>query len=368
MRSKTSNSENGSARSFSSFFVDEKIPQIIQKESWFPYELRLFINDVCNFRCSFPKTQKFWCHSLDHSSSRSQCFANLEDMLRLARCFRDQLKIKKVKIAGMEPALHKHLENFVSGLKDLGFDDISLTSNGNRLLELIPKLVNSELQRVTFSLHTLNAKVFRQISRFGKLDRTLLAIESALDNGLVVSINRVLLKGVNDELGDVIAFCEANQIDLKLYELLWSPSIDEVLFEMYHINPWQVLKDHVLRDDFDFQIETEIVQRFSLSQRIRYTFKTNRGFRVKIDKFLPKISPSIPLCQKCSLLDKCKEGFLGYGFEITPDLFLTPCYLQPNLRIPINFNNIKTWLFDLFSLTNFCSLSHKESLSIQQEE
>ena len=55
------------------------------------------------------------------------------------------------------------------------------------------------VERINVSLDTLDADKFRDITRWGELDKVLAGIDAALAAGLKVKINTVALKGVNED-------------------------------------------------------------------------------------------------------------------------------------------------------------------------
>lgn len=214
----------------------------ISKESFsFPMHLNIFISNFCNYRCSFPYSKKLWCHSCEEYHDKN--FLKYENIRPILQQFRKELSIKSIKIAGMEPSLHPNLPEFIENFNDLGFKDISLTSNGSNLGNTIPRLVDSGLKKLTISIHSFNKRIYSKITGGGNIDKILKVISLSLDYGLKISINRVLLKGINDNIKDFFEFCEKWGITAKLYQLLWHPRIDEQKFREYYINPWQLLEE-----------------------------------------------------------------------------------------------------------------------------
>ncbi|MHA1298295.1 MAG: radical SAM protein, partial [Candidatus Helarchaeota archaeon] len=189
-----------------------------------PTTLNLFISNYCNYKCSFPDRIYSWCHSCN-KNKKNKGLLNVNLIHRLLKQFKKILSVRSLKIAGMEPSLHPNLSQFVEIAKDLGFKDISLTSNGSRLLEHFPKLIEAGLKRITISIHSLNKNLYSEITRNGKLENVLRVIESALDFEIKISINRVLLKGINDDLTAFFDYCQKFGLTAKLYQLLWFPGI-----------------------------------------------------------------------------------------------------------------------------------------------
>ena len=81
-----------------------------------------------------------------------------------------------------------------------GIDDIALTTNGSLLATQAHALRDAGLQRITVSLDTLDAEVFRRMSGGrGALDDVLAGIEAARAAGFgPIKLNCVVQRGLND--------------------------------------------------------------------------------------------------------------------------------------------------------------------------
>ena len=74
----------------------------------------------------------------------------LEEMLTFAEaCL--QLGVTKVRVTGGEPLVRRGVVKFVSWLKDLCFEDVTMTTNGYLLKENLEGLVEAGLDRINIS-------------------------------------------------------------------------------------------------------------------------------------------------------------------------------------------------------------------------
>ena len=81
-----------------------------------------------------------------------------------------------------------------------GIDDLSLTTNGQRLAELAVPLRHAGLDRVTISVDSLDPAKFRRITRTGDLATVLAGLDCAESVGLdPIKINCVTMRGINDD-------------------------------------------------------------------------------------------------------------------------------------------------------------------------
>ena len=160
-------------------------------------DLRLSLIDACNFRCPYcmPADRIADDHGLDAASRLS--FDEIETLVRgFAR-----LGVRKLRLTGGEPLLRKGLPALVARLAAVeGIDDLALTTNGSLLARHARALRDAGLQRVTVSLDTLDAGVFRALSGGrGELGDVLAGIDAAHAVGFApVKLNCVVQRGVNN--------------------------------------------------------------------------------------------------------------------------------------------------------------------------
>src|SRR3712207_986717 len=146
--------------------------------------LRISVTDRCNFRCQY-------CMPEDIKFQDKSHILTLEEMLLFAEaCL--QLGVNKVRVTGGEPLVRRGVVKFVGWLKELGFDEVTMTSNGYLLEENLEGLVEAGLDRINISLDTLQPEKFAFITRRDHFHRVWEAIMAALETPLSpVKINAV---------------------------------------------------------------------------------------------------------------------------------------------------------------------------------
>ncbi|GBR35457.1 molybdenum cofactor biosynthesis protein A [Acetobacter peroxydans NBRC 13755] len=151
-----------------------------------------------------------------------------DELLRLARVFVRQ-GVRRLRITGGEPLVRKDIGDFLLALRPLlgqageptRLDEITLTTNGSRLVEFAGLLVRAGVRRVNVSLDSLDPARFAQVTRRGRLAATLDGIYAAREAGLAVRINTVAMAGVNDDEFDaLLAWCGEIGADLCLIETM----------------------------------------------------------------------------------------------------------------------------------------------------
>ena len=136
----------------------------------------------------------------DYEFLRKQQRLTYEEILRVASVA-TALGVSKIRLTGGEPLLDKNLTELIAGLAELpGVDDLALTTNGMLLSQMAGRLANSGLQRITVSLDSLDADVFKRMSGGrGNLQKVLAGIDAAERAGLSpIKINVVVERGMND--------------------------------------------------------------------------------------------------------------------------------------------------------------------------
>mgnify|MGYP000968118482 CR=1 FL=1 len=143
----------------------------------------------------------------NHAFLRDPQLMSLEELVRIVRAFR-ALGVEKVRLTGGEPLLRTDVPEFVRVLKrELGVQDVALTTNGWLLEQRAAALKDAGLDRLNVSLDALDPMIAGRMNGLGfKPDRVLRGIDAAAALGLTVKINTVVQRGVND--GELLRICE----------------------------------------------------------------------------------------------------------------------------------------------------------------
>jgi len=154
--------------------------------------LRISVTDRCNFRCQY-------CMPEDIQFQDKSHILTLEEMLLFAEaCL--QLGVTKVRVTGGEPLVRRGVVWFVSQLKELGFEEVTMTTNGFLLEDNLEGLVEAGLDRINISLDTLQPEKFQFITRRDHFEKVWSSVLAALETPLSpVKLNAVAMRGVNDD-------------------------------------------------------------------------------------------------------------------------------------------------------------------------
>lgn len=178
--------------------------------------LRISLTDRCNLRC-------IYCMPKDGiEKKKHESIMHFEEIIKVIKSSAT-LGINKVRFTGGEPLVMKDIDKLIYETSKIqGIKDISLTTNGILLSDLVHDLKNAGLSRVNISLDTLDEKKYADITRGGQLNKVKDAINKCLSLGMEpVKINTVLMKGINDdEVGDLINLTKEIPIHVRFIELM----------------------------------------------------------------------------------------------------------------------------------------------------
>jgi len=139
--------------------------------------------------------------------------------LTLAKIFVSQ-GVKKIRLTGGEPLVRKDAAQIISALGKLPVE-LVITTNGTRIAELLPTLLQAGIKTVNISLDTLQPEKFLLITRRDVFHQVRSNIELLLHHKIGVKINMVVMKGLNDgEIKDFIAWTLHNPIQIRFIEFM----------------------------------------------------------------------------------------------------------------------------------------------------
>ena len=181
-------------------------------------DLRISVTDRCNVRCVYcmPEDGLEWLPRAE--------ILTFEEITRVATVAH-RLGVRSLRLTGGEPLVRAHLPVLVSMVAGVGFDDLSLTTNGVGLTSAAADLAAAGLRRVNVSCDSLRRDRFEEMTRRDALPQVLAGMEAAERAGLApLKVNVVTMRGVNDdeivdfgrfarETGRVVRFIEYMPLD-----------------------------------------------------------------------------------------------------------------------------------------------------------
>ena len=155
--------------------------------------------------------------------------------------------VTKLRMTGGEPLVRRDIGDLFSALgRQLGkgLEELTLTTNGTRLVDHADALARAGVRRVNRSRDTLDRETFARLTRRDVLPQVLEGIEAARAAGMKVKLNAVALRGINEaELPELIAWAHGQGHDVTLIEVMPLGEVEEDRVD--HYLPLSVVRERL---------------------------------------------------------------------------------------------------------------------------
>ena len=251
--------------------------------------LRISVTQRCNFRCQYcmPEKPFEWLPKEE--------ILSYEEMFSFIKISIDN-GIKKIRLTGGEPLVREDLDKLISMIYEYKNDiDLALTTNGYLLKNQIQKLKNAGLKRINISLDSLNKETMWYITKKDVLGAVMEGIEAALDAGLFVKLNTVVMKNINDfEIIELYEFAKSKGMQIRFIEYMENESANDALKTLPSREVLaMIMKKHIIE---------EVVQKESSAAKL---YKDESGYIFGI------IEPyDDSFCKTCNRIRLSAEGDL----------------------------------------------------------
>ncbi len=176
--------------------------------------MRVSITDRCNLRCRY-------CMPDDIQLDQMKEILTYEEIEEICRAAAE-LGIRKLKVTGGEPLVRKGCPKLIGRLKQIpGIEQVTLTTNGVLLKKYLPELQKNGIDAVNVSLDTLDREHYAQITGQDVLEDVQEGIRLAVEKGIRVKINSVLIPGLNEgSWEELIRMAEEYPVDVRFIEMM----------------------------------------------------------------------------------------------------------------------------------------------------
>jgi cyclic pyranopterin phosphate synthase len=193
-------------------FVPERLVDTRGREVRY---LRISVTDRCDMACVYcmpPGGER------EHGLREE--LLSFEEIARLVRAARP-LGVRRVRLTGGEPLVRRDVVQLVARIRDVGIEDLVMTTNASRLGPLASALAEAGLTGVNVSIDSLDPARFARITRGGSLPSVLAGLEAARAAGLTIKTNTVVVRGENDdELPDLVRWAWSIGATPRFIELM----------------------------------------------------------------------------------------------------------------------------------------------------
>ncbi|MDA0764398.1 MAG: GTP 3',8-cyclase MoaA [Proteobacteria bacterium] len=178
--------------------------------------LRVSVTDRCDFRCTY-------CMSEDMQFLPKKDVLSLEEIEEICKSFM-KLGTRKIRLTGGEPLVRKGIMQVINNLgKEVGkgLDELTITTNGSQLETKAEELFKAGVRRINVSLDHLDPIKFKEITRWGDLDKVKAGLKIAKEIGLKIKINTVAISEFNEyHLADILNWCGEENFDMTIIEVM----------------------------------------------------------------------------------------------------------------------------------------------------
>ena len=178
--------------------------------------LRVSVTDRCDFRCTY-------CMAEDMKFLPKKDVLSLEEIEEICKAFM-RLGTRKIRLTGGEPLVRKGIMQVINNLGNevgKGLDELTITTNGSQLETKAEELFNAGIRRINVSLDHLDPIKFKEITRWGDLEKVKVGLKKAREVGLKIKINTVAISEFNqNHLADILRWCGDENFDMTVIEVM----------------------------------------------------------------------------------------------------------------------------------------------------
>jgi len=258
--------------------------------------LRISLLNSCNFAC-------IYCTNDVKEVENAPLISNnlsLVELLKIVQILHRKLNLKSVRLTGGEPLLYQKLPELIKGLNLIGIPKIKMTTNGFLLHKSVKILKKAGLSHLNISLDAADEASFFKMTRRDKFEEVIDGIDAALEVGIRVKINAVIMKGQNeDQILPLLQIAKDKEIIIRFLEVM-------AMGHLHH----QQQNNHLFSQD---EILKLIAQNYHFEPLIRSKSATANYWKTEEGlKFGIIANTSQPFCHDCNRLRLDQEGNI-YG-------------------------------------------------------
>lgn len=181
--------------------------------------LRVSLLNRCNLGCVYCTEN---ADDLRHNNAQvGKAFLANGELLQIIARLHGLLGLQTIRLTGGEPLLYPKLHEIVQGIFDTGIEDIKLTTNGMLLDRQAKQLKDAGLRSINVSLDAVDENSFFRINRRDGLKKVLNGIDAAMDAGLEVKLNAVILKDINhDQVLPLLDYASRKDLVIRFLEVM----------------------------------------------------------------------------------------------------------------------------------------------------
>jgi len=283
---------------------------------------RIAVSPACNLYCNYcdgprgRQLEKLGAMEDFRSKPLEQGVIDTETYIQIIKALYD-VGFRGITLTGGEPFLNKDWDKIVKGAKEIGMEQICITTNGTLLRHYLERNghLPYELTLLTVSFDTLDSKEFERITSTpeNKHHQIVEGIRMVKERnpGLTVRANKVVTRSGMEALPAFIVGCEelfdeVNLLNLILKEPRNKRSKD--FFEREFVPPQEII-----------ELLSQEGYKFVMGEKYEPITQTSNGLRIILKDTDQTLRSN--LCDNCLIY--CQEGF--YTMRVGTDGTIRPC-------------------------------------------
>ena len=254
-------------------------------------KLRISLINSCNLGCVYCTTG-----SEDAAlQPPAKSVYPVDQLLSKVAQLHQQLNLKAIRLTGGEPLLYHDLIPIIEGIDKLGVEEISITTNGFLLSRMAAQLSDAGLKSANISLDAIDEDMFFKISKRKGVHKVLSGIEEAIQHGIKVKINSVIMNGLNDnQIFPLLDYAFERGLPIRFLEVM----------AMGHLH--HKAQDYLYKQDDLLRL---IASRYDFVKLSRNTSSTANYWRTSGGNIFGIIAnESEPFCGDCDRLRLDSQG------------------------------------------------------------
>ena len=263
-------------------------------------KLRISLLNSCNFSCVYCVSEDTGISTNSNSVKLlKEEQLSLDEFTRLIQAVHTLTNLKSIRLTGGEPLLYQNLISLISRIQKIGILDIRLTTNAYYLKEMANRLFDAGLKSVNISVDAIEPDVFNAIARHSNTSRVFQGIEAAVNAGLNVKLNTVVMRGKNDsQIIPLLDYATNLGVKIRFLELM-------KMGHLYHAENGLFFSEKEILNIIQGKYKIEKIQR-EYASTAHYWRASNGGV------FGIIANESTPFCHDCNRLRMDSNGYF-YG-------------------------------------------------------
>ena len=266
----------------------------------------------CNFSCVYCVSDEIGeLTDLKPEISTLEENLGVGEFIRLIEAVHRLTRLKTIRLTGGEPLLYSDLFPLINRIREIGITDIRLTTNAYYLKEKATKLFDAGVKSVNISVDAIDKDIFSKIARHPNTSRVFHGIEAAINAGMNVKLNAVIMRGENEsQIIPLLDYATKLGVKIRFLEIM-------KMGHLYHSKNSLFYSEE--------EMLNVIREKYAIEKVIREHAETAHYWRTSKNGIFGIIAnESTPFCHDCNRLRMDSKGYFfgclsnAHGEKLSP--------------------------------------------------